>query len=53
MKAKEKAKIVMYTIATLITIWFVLSYIDVISHNMTTHEYSKLNMIVIMLEMAN
>lgn len=53
MKAKEKAKGIAYAVLTLMPIWIVWSYIDVIAHNMTTHVYSKLNFFVILLNMAN
>lgn len=32
-----------YTVAICLLAWFVLSYIEVVSNNMTTCEYSRLN----------
>ena len=37
-------KLIDYTITFLIIAWFVVSYIDIVAHNQTTHDYISINL---------
>lgn len=52
MNCLKKARVVLYAICVLLLVWFILSFVNILNHNLTDFEYGSWNMFKIFADLC-